>query len=315
MVPKNSSLSGVVTFPPSESRAKYGSISLRSAPVMQIETALPNATPFLRALLPHDYSCRDRERIATRDGLYYHMPLATGGEMRIPRTLACLILAGITIQFVSAQSALWNRAVALSASSNGYVPGTMISTMEELNNDGSVKSTFEAVYALSDQRGTNKPEARLIRATRDGKDVTAEMAANGRNNNNGSRGSGGGFGFNGLLFDQKALSKIHFLPGTSWQLRDGRRIASIPFAIDTNGKGKMSGVAEIDETTGIPIVAHLKAHFPFVSGLVFDLHYRTLSSGDFVLSTMSFEGSVSLLFLKRAFHGTMEFTDYHRPPG
>lgn len=235
--------------------------------------------------------------------------------MKILRLSAPLWLAIVWVHAAFAQSELWDKAAALSERARDYVPGTMTSTVEELNGDGSRKSITQSVLALTYDQGAKNPKTQLVRATRDGKDVTAEMSKGYQNAGRGSGGAGGFYGFDGMLFDEKSRAKIHFLPGASWVARDGKRLGLIPFEMNMDGKGRMTGQVEIDADSGMPVVAHLQGRFPYLERLAFDLFYAPLPSGGFVLSATRYEGVASFLIVKRPFRGSLELGAYTKVSG
>jgi hypothetical protein len=224
--------------------------------------------------------------------------------------------AGVLVFFclaaatLCAQSELWDRAAALADLGKDLLPGTMQSVMEELNDDGSVKSDRELVLRYSyDARG--KAQAtEVVRATQDGRDVTEKTRADMRKQGSAAAGNAGMFGFNGVLFGADARKKTRLLPGASWAERGGRRTGLVPFEITMEGKGMMTGTAEIDAESGIPSLIRTTARFPFVKELSFTMAYAEFPARGFALTQMELAGAMSFLGITRLFHARMQFGDY-----
>jgi hypothetical protein len=224
---------------------------------------------------------------------------------------AFFLVVGTTLW---AQSELWEKATRVEGLAGGAVPATMTSMMEELNGDGSRKSILETTMAITYDASGKVEKTELVKAFRDGKDVTGEMKKNEarRGPQTGSGGGMGMFGFNGTFFSEDARKKTSLLPGAAWIQKNGRRTARVPFEMGMGAMGKMKGTADIDADSGIPSIVHSQASFPFVKDLAFTMEYVPLPGGGFVLSRMEFAGVTSLLLGKKRFHGIVELGNYRK---
>jgi hypothetical protein len=226
-----------------------------------------------------------------------------------------ILLAGIvSISSVSAQSELWDRACTLADKGSCFLPGKMTSITEELNGDGTPKSVIETVVSITYDSSGQAQTTELTQAFRDGKDVTDELRKNRKASKNQSATNGGSraglTGFDGLLFDAESREKIRLLPGAEWIERNGRTIGLVPFEMEMGPMGQMNGSAEIDAQTGIPLMVRMSGNLPTVKGLTFTMTYEPLTSGGFILSRMEIAGTVSVLFMKKAFRDSTVMGDY-----
>jgi hypothetical protein len=233
------------------------------------------------------------------------MSRARGGPL-----LLLLLLSAASLH---AQSELWDRAGQIADRGKDLLPGAMHSVMEELNPDGSLKSVLAMDVRYSYDAGGKRQTSEVVRAVRDGRDVTEEMrrdmAKGGR-----SGSSPGMFGFNGSLFGAEARGKTKLLPGAAWTERGGRRTGVVPFELGMGALGRMQGTAEIDASSGIPSLVRASGSFPFVKDLAMTMDFLALPSGLFVLSRMEFSGAFTAVFARRGFRVVMELGDY-RPAG
>jgi hypothetical protein len=227
-----------------------------------------------------------------------------------------ILLAGfVAISSVSAQSELWEKACVLADTGSIYLPGKITSITEELNGDGTRKSVIETVMSITYDSSGEVQTTELTQAFRDGKDITNELRKSRKDSKDRSSATAGSrfgvSGFNGMLFDAESRKKIRLLPGASWIERNGRKIGLVPFDMDMGPMGKMTGSAEIDAQTGVPLVVRMTGgNVPFVRNLSFTMTYEALISGGFVLSRMEIAGSVSVLFTKKAFRDSTVPGDY-----
>jgi hypothetical protein len=211
-----------------------------------------------------------------------------------------------------AQSELWERAAALSGLGDGYLPGTMTSVMEELDGNGARKSIAETTTRMTYDADGKVQKSEIVRAFRDGKDVTEEMKRDaGKTGKRAGSGGGTAFaGWGGMLWSDDSRKKTRLLPGATWAIREGRRSAVIPFEMEVSGLGRMQGTAEIDAESGVPSIVRTTASFLVIRDLTFAMEYAPVPSGGFVLSRMEFAGTFALLLKRTKFRGSLELLDY-----
>jgi hypothetical protein len=232
--------------------------------------------------------------------------------VRLARGCCALVLA-LCAGPLWPQAELWDRAGQIADRGKDLLPGAMHSVMEELDANGALKSVVEMDLRYSYDAAGKRQTSEVVRAIRDGRDVTEEtrrdMAKGGRS------GSGPGmFGFNGSIFGSEARGKTKILPGASWTTRGGRKAGLVPFEIGMGALGRMQGTAEIDAGSGIPAVVHATGSFPFVRDLAMAMDFLALPVGTFVLSRMEFTGELSAVLGRRRFHVVMDLGDYRPHP-
>jgi hypothetical protein len=224
------------------------------------------------------------------------------------RRAGILLLLCLAAETLCAQSELWDKAAALADRGKVLLPGTMRSLMEELNEDGSVRSSMELLLQYSYDADGKMLGTEVVRAVRDGKDVTEETRKG--MSRQGSR-PAGMFGVNGMIFGEDARRRTRLLPGASWAELGGRKTGLVPFEIGMEkGNGTMTGTAEIDAETGIPSVVRAVASLSFVNDLSFTMAYAGFPSHGFALTRMDFSGAMSFLGMKRRFRASMELGGY-----
>lgn len=217
---------------------------------------------------------------------------------------------------LTAQSELWSKASLLAAQSRDLLPGRLTTVAEELNSDGTRKSTLQMTMSMTYDSHGALERTEIVEAIRDGKDVTEEMRTDvqkAASQGKGTAGQGSTWvGFSGMLFDAESSKKIHFLPGASSVRKGDRTFSVIAFEMGVNLFAKLRGTAEIDPETGIPSIVRATGQVPFVKDLSLTMTYSPFASGGFVLSTLEFAGSVTIPFRKAGFWGSLAFSDYQR---
>lgn len=213
-------------------------------------------------------------------------------------------------------SAWWNAATAASGAASGYVASRTVIRIEELDETGLVTSYEEAVTKLD----WTKPvtETVVVSAVKNGKDVTedwrkryakmardqAQAKADGTSGASGRGGPPGGF--DATPFDPKYARAV--TRGESRAVGTG---IEVPYVIDTEG-GPVEGVASFSGL-GAALGAVQRWSKPpvFVSAMSSKLRY-TYQDAALVVTGMQIEGEASVLFIKRRFRMSFEFSDWRK---
>jgi len=213
-------------------------------------------------------------------------------------------------------SAWWNAATTASGAASGYVASRTVIRIEELDESGLVTSYEEAVTKLDWTK--SEPEAVVVSAMKNGKDVTedwrkryAKMAkdkakakADGTSGASGSGGPPGGF--DATPFDPK-YSKVV----TRGEPRKAGTGIEVPYVITTDS-GPVEGVASFSGS-GVALGAVQRWSKPpvFVSAMNSKLRYAYQDAA-LLVSSMQIEGEASVLFIKRRFRMSFEFSDWRK---
>lgn len=210
----------------------------------------------------------------------------------------------------------WNAATAASGAASGYVASRTVIRIEELDESGLVTSYEEAVTKLDWTKPV--PEAVVVSAMKNGKDVTddwrkryAKMAkdkakakADGTSGASGSGGPPGGF--DATPFDPKYSRVV-----TRGEPRTAGTGIEVPYVITTEG-GPVEGVASFSGSGAALGAAQRWSKPPvFVSAMNSKLRYAYQDSA-LVVSGMQIEGEASVLFIKRRFRMSFEFSDWRK---
>jgi hypothetical protein len=243
------------------------------------------------------------------------------------------------------QPALWAQAVEIYEKNKDLVPGTMIQKIQELEDDGRVKSESTAEIALSlDAAGKIKSD--VVKATKDGKDVTAEErkkaaerskkeaekekkkkkeaeknaqkdSKSGRDDESKERSHSISSGDN--PFNPDIQNDVRVTETNARETVDGRGCVrfgySYPAPSEKPSKSKpvmVKGTAWIEESTGNPVKIEY-TNDPLPKGaksMSTTFHYGNGENGSWVLEKMEFSGSGSFLFIKKSIRGDISLGDY-----
>jgi hypothetical protein len=240
-----------------------------------------------------------------------------------------LILSLLVLPSAGADEALWSAATTAYGRGLVYEPGHTIVRIEELDQDGTVQSSESG--EIRTHRAEGKLVSTVIRAQKNGKDVTADWQK--RYNRSSADGRGGPpAGFDATPFDPGWASALSL--GTPRRSTEG---LLIPYVIRRDGV-ELEGTAMFS-ADGLAISASqswLRLP-PLVSSMSSTIHYRVLepasigdraangdraATGDavgdraLVAKAMQIEGMASILFVKKRFRMSFEFEEWRpKPPG
>jgi len=192
---------------------------------------------------------------------------------------------------------------------------TMSSRVEELDKEGKVQHTQEMVLRLSHQDG--KPQGEVVRATKDGKDITAEE----RDKLAEQRARGGADGKSGpgkrgrmelsTPFGAEAQPKYAFrLLGP-----DARDASLVRVGFGPRGKKAediWTGEAVVDPGSGaVKWMKQRPSDLPaFVDRLEMVLEFGAATAEGSAISAIHMEGEGGLPFFKKRFRVVTRFSDY-----
>jgi len=238
-----------------------------------------------------------------------------------------------------AQPALWAQAVRIYDKNKDLAPGKVFQKIQELDDDGRVKSESNVELSLA-LDGEGKIKSDIVKATKDGKDVTAEERKKAaerakkeaerekkKEAERASKGDAGDASKEGSHsissgdnpFNADIQNGVRITETNARETVDGRSCIrfgySYPAPTEKPAKGKpamVKGSAWIEEGTGNPVKVEF-TNDPLPKGaksMLTTLHYAGGENGSWVLKKMEFEGSGSFLFFKKRIRGDISLGDY-----
>jgi len=224
------------------------------------------------------------------------------------------------------------------------VPGKVLQKIQELDDDGRVKSESNAEVSLA-LDGAGKIKSDIVKASKDGKDVTAaerkkaeerskkETAreqkkkdaeknakkASKSDSTEDSKERSHSFSMGDSPFNSEIQNDVR-IAGTNARETIGARSClrfgyTYPVRTEKPSKGKpamVKGTAWIEESTGNPVKVEF-ANDPLPKGaksMLTTLHYESGANGSWIVGKMEFAASGSFLFLKKRIRGDIAFSDY-----
>ncbi len=230
-----------------------------------------------------------------------------------------------------AQPALWAQAVKIFAANKDLVPGTVRQKIQELEDDGRVKSESNAEISLSlDSEGKIKSD--IVKAAKDGKDVTAEerkKAAEREKKSKKDSKSDPDDGESKERSHSVSSSDNPFNPDIQNDVRvtetnaretvGGRSCVrfgySHPVPSEKPSKDKptlFKGTAWIEESSGNPVKIEY-TNDPLPKGaksMLTTFYYGNGANGSWVVEKMEFAAHGSFLFFKKRIRGDITLGDY-----
>lgn len=244
-----------------------------------------------------------------------------------------------------AQPPLWAKAVKIFEANKDLVPGTVRQKIQELEDDGRVKSESNAEISLA-LDGAGKIKSDVVKASKDGKDVTAaerkkaeesskkEAArelkkkkdaekkakkASKSDSDKDSKESSHSVSSGDGPFDPEIQKDVCVTETGARETIDGRTCVrfgyTYPVRTEKPSKGKpalVKGTAWIEDDTGNPVKIEF-TNDPLPKGaksMLTKFHYGSGGNGSWILERMEFEGSGSFLFIKKRIRGDISLGDY-----
>jgi hypothetical protein len=220
---------------------------------------------------------------------------------------------------------LWAQAVAVFDAGKELVPGTVLQKIQELDDEGRVKSELNIETRLAlDEAGSISSD--IVRASKNGKDVTAEQRkkakeAERRNAKGDSNGRSHAFSLEGGPFDPEIQDKVRVAATESRDTIDGRTCAVFEFSYPEKGNERsknrastVSGTAWIDTESGRPAkLEFMPDPLPkHVKHMLTTLRFGADEAGSWVVREVRFDVSGSFLFFGKRILGDFRFSDYWR---
>ena len=243
-----------------------------------------------------------------------------------------------------AQPALWAQAVKIFEANKDLVPGKVLQKIQELEDDGRVKSESDAEISLA-LDGAGKIKSDIVKASKDGKDVTAaerkkaeerskkeaakeqkkkDAEKNAKKDSKGdsdkdSKENSHSISSGDSPFDPEIQNDVRITETTARETIGSRSCArfgyTYPVRTEKPSKGKpvmVKGTAWIEEGTGNPVKVEF-TNDPLPKGaksMLTTLHYENGANGSWIVGRMEFEGSGSFLFIKKRIRGDISLGDY-----
>ncbi|HVE87896.1 MAG TPA: hypothetical protein VND93_33790 [Myxococcales bacterium] len=189
---------------------------------------------------------------------------------------------------------------------------TMSSRVEELDKAGKVEHSQEVVHRLSRKEG--KPHADVVRATRDGKDVTEAERQQAEQADRDERSGGKKAELTTPFAAEVQQSYAFHLLGPNARDPRFQRLAFAP-------RGKPSrdlwvGEAVVDPETGaVRWMKQRPSELPaFVDRMEMVLEFHAATPEGYAVSDLTMEGEGGLPLFKKRFRVVSKFSDYQAPP-
>ena len=235
-----------------------------------------------------------------------------------------------------AHPALWMQAVSIFESNKNLVPGKVSQKIQELEKDGRVKSEtdVDAAYSL-DAAGKIKTE--IVKASKDGKDITAEQRkksdeaakkqakedaakkASKKDAAGESDEHSHSMSLDDSPFNPDRQNDVRVTKAASGETIDGTRCAcfefSYPEKLPAGAKGTpatIKGKAWIEESSGRPVkLEYVSDPLPkHVKSMSTTLRYGADANDSWVVKEMIFEARGSFLFIGKSIRGDISLGDY-----
>ena len=231
---------------------------------------------------------------------------------------------------------LWMQAVSIFELNKDLVPGKVSQKIQELEKDGRVKSETDVDVALA-LDGAGKIKTEVLKASKDGKDITAEQrkkvdeaakkqakedAAKKSAKKDAGRGSdehSHSFSLEDTPFNPERQDEVRVTETTRGETIDGTSCACFEFSYPekrpAGAKGKpatIKGKAWIEESSGHPVkLEYVSDPLPkHVKSMSTTLRYGADANDAWVVKEMIFEARGSFLFFGKAIRGDISLGDY-----
>jgi hypothetical protein len=231
-----------------------------------------------------------------------------------------------------ARPALWAQAVKIFEANKDLVPGKVLQKIQELEDDGRVKSESDAEVSLA-LDGAGEIKSDIVKASKNGKDVTAAERKKAEerskkeaakktsksDSDKDSKESSHSFSMGDSPFSPEVQNDLRITETDARETIGARSCVRFGYAYPARtekpSKGKpamVKGTVWIEEGTGNPVKVEFTSD-PLPKGaktMLTTLHYGSGGNGLWILERMEFEASGSLLFFKKRIRGDVAFGDY-----
>ncbi|MBN2874247.1 MAG: hypothetical protein JXM71_04055 [Spirochaetales bacterium] len=200
----------------------------------------------------------------------------------------------------------WSRATKAYGLADSYSASRTTISIEELDESGAVKS-YERGETRLDWSG-EQPRVIVVTAEKNGKDVTAEWRKRyGKSpprSQDGSSSGGPPAGFDATPFDPKYASAL-----TRGAVRAIAGGVEVPYFIKTDG-GPVEGIVTFSSSGDVLEAAQSWTDPPFYVSYMKSVLSYGYQGQAMILSAMNIEGEASVLFVKKRFRMSFEFSDW-----
>jgi hypothetical protein len=234
------------------------------------------------------------------------------------RGLACAAFALAGPSLFSLDSAeAWKRAVAMNSAAKTLYPGSVDFTTIEYGNKDQVLSR-EEVLSRIEYGPDGETSSEVVKAVKDGKDVTAERRAEFEKNakkNKGKKGGNEGPQAGGFAlpepFNPPAHAKLS-VGAASPATEEGKDFWEYPFEYSAKGGMSFKGTVRLEADSGRPIWMKysFKVSPPGIKYAHFLIAYAAFGESAFVADRMDIGFDADLLVFKKKMDMKVAMTDY-----
>ena len=227
------------------------------------------------------------------------------------KTRLCLffiLIFSTTVLHTPAEDHLWQKSLDLFSLNSKWHPRTMLVQTREYDDSGKLKSTTytEIEYRIDDE-GELKSE--ILRAVKDGKDITAKQKR-------GRRREGNSFMIS--PFNPEFQESIEISPTNNTKRVGNSQCRGYKLSLEYE-KHHYTGTAWLEKITGAPLLLTLNMESlpKFLDSMTMTFHYTFRDNRTWYATKIEMEGSGTILFQKKIFHSetTMEDHFMYSPPG
>lgn len=217
---------------------------------------------------------------------------------------------------------LWDRAVTAYGEHEGLVPGRMLIEFDQYNGRDKLVTSDESVVEIwVDVSG--EIQSRVVYATRNGEDVTAERRDDPQSGappfggGPGTDDDGDGGAFSGLQLSPFAPAEqlnVDVGPAGATEYLGSVLARRYPFTHRTGDDSANVGTAWLDVETGDPVRLELTIEpLPgIVDEFIMVQHFERDPEGRLVVRELEFDGAGHVLFLRRRIESRLIFSEYFR---
>ncbi|MFC1851923.1 hypothetical protein ACFL27_17155 [candidate division CSSED10-310 bacterium] len=216
---------------------------------------------------------------------------------------------------------LWEKATALTAENQGWIPGIICTRLEELDKHGNILDIDETWTQLS--LGNNgEVKSELTKRVKNGKDVTHELKNEKQTavvieskdetqpeeqeeNNSASVGMAN-------PFEPEKQQEIKTTRTEKMQHILGKNCVVFEFQQKTSPENNLIGTAWLQEKTGIPVqIKYTLTPLPkFTKKMETTIQYEYISKKEWYPKQMTIKATAGLLFIKKNFRSIVQFSEH-----
>ncbi len=226
-------------------------------------------------------------------------------------TLLYLFSASDTYAYT--QDKLWNKTIEIGEKSRELIPNKIISTTNEVDNNGKVKSSF-----LIDLKVSESKDHRLVfyinKATKDNKNITSEFRKEYKERQKKQQTNLTSLKDINLLFFRESQKNVTVNKTNYKESIHHKKCIIYDFSFKRNEKENYKGRAWIEDETGLPI----KLNFTMdplpklVKKLDIVFDYKNKSDSYYFIDNIKVEASASILLFEKFYNLSVYFVDYHK---